>query len=83
MTKAQQTFIDQYTRRLLIDWAHHQVSAGFNLEALEACGPQQCGHGYDVYIEYAKHKGWVSKDGKRVLAKGFSVAASAVKRGNA
>ena len=86
MTKAEQLFIDQYTRKLLVDWAHHQAVAPEDPSvfedriALERCG-HQCALGYQPYIDYAKHKGWVSKDGKRVLAKGFSVATSALKRG--
>ena len=83
MTKAEQLFIDQYTRKLLVDWAHHQVVAppdSFEANTLERCG-HQCALGYQPYIDYAKHKGWLSKDGKRVLAKGFSVATSALKRG--
>ena len=82
MTKAEQTFIDQYTRKLLIDWAHHQVVSPENPIRLETCGPQECAYGHQAYINYAMGKGWVSKDGTRVLAKGFTVATSAVKRGN-
>ena len=82
MSKAAATFIDQYTRRLLIDWAHHQVTSPEPPEFLERCG-NTCAYSHQVYIEHAINKGWVSKDGKRVLAKGFTVAASAIKRGNA
>ena len=82
MTKAEQTFIDQYTRKLLIDWAHHQLSAPETPFRLETCGPSECAYGHQIYINYAMSKGWVSKDGTRVLAKGFTVATAAVKRGN-
>ena len=84
MTKAEQSFIDQYTRKLLIDWAHHQVTAPtdpFGAELpTEKCG-HRCSYGYDTYVEYAITRGWVSKDGRRVLAKGFATATSALKRG--
>ena len=83
MTKAAQNFIDQYTRKLLIGWAHHQVT--YPMEGnppLEICGPHQCSYGYAPYVEYAISKGWLSKDGERVLAKGFAVAVSALKRGS-
>ena len=83
-TQAEKNFIDQYTRKMLIDWAHHQVTASLEKgdePPLERCGSQQCAYGYAPYVDYAISKGWLSKDGKRVLAKGFTTACSAVKRG--
>jgi len=84
MSKAAETFIDQFTRKLLVDWAHHQITGGEigSPPPLEVCGPRQCAYGYKPYIEHAISKGWLSKDGQRVLARGFSVATSAIKRGN-
>ena len=87
MTKAAQNFIDQYTRKLLIDWAHHQITSSLDISippplTLESCGSHQCAYGYAPYVEHAIAKGWLSKDGKRVLAKGLAVATSALKRGS-
>ena len=82
MTKAEQNFIENYTKRLLIDWAHHQVTSPEIPEFLERCG-NTCAYNHQKYIDFAIYKGWVSKDGKRVLAKGFTAAVSALKRGNA
>lgn len=81
MTKAEQTFIEQYTKSLLIDWAHHQVTSPETPEFLERCN-NACAYDHQVYIDFAVRKGWVSKDGKRVLAKGFTAATSALKRGS-
>jgi len=83
-TQAEKNFIDQYTRKILIDWAHHQITSPREEDEfppLERCSPQPCAYGYDLYVDYAISKGWLSKDGKRVLAKGFTTACSAVKRG--
>jgi hypothetical protein len=80
-TQAEKSFIDQYTRKLLVYWAHHQISSPELPELLEPCPAFQCAYGHQVYVDYAVSKGWLSKDGKRVLAKGFSTASSAVKRG--
>ena len=77
--KAKQDFIDQYTRKLLVGWSHHEVAADTPVE-LEECGPQQCAYGYRVYVEYAINKGWLVKDGSRVSARGFSVAGSFLRR---
>ena len=73
MTKAEHTFIEQFTKKLLIDWAHHQVTSPEIPEQL---------NGHHVYVDFAVYKGWVSKDRKRVLAKGFTAAVSALKRGS-
>jgi hypothetical protein len=77
--KAKQDFIDQYTRKLLVDWAHHEAAAGALVE-LEACSPKQCAYGYRVYVAHAVGRGWLVKDGSRVSAKGFAVAASFLRR---
>ena len=87
MTKAAQNFIDQYTRKLLIDWAHHQITSSLDDTIppppdLEVCGAHQCAYGYAPYVEHAISTGWLSKDGKRLLAKGLAVATSALKRGS-
>lgn len=83
MSKAADTFIDQYTRKLLVDWAHHQVTeTQGGIPPLEVCGRQQCSYGYAPYIAHAISKGWLSKDGQRVLARGYAVATSALKRGS-
>ena len=77
--KARLDFIDQNTRRMLVDWAHHEVAAGEPVE-LQPCSPSPCAYGQEVYVAYAIDKGWLVKDGSRVSAKGFAVAASFLRR---
>jgi hypothetical protein len=77
--KAKQDFTDQYTRKLLVDWAHHEVAAGHPVEA-QPCSPSPCAYGQVIYVEYAIEKGWLVKDGSRVSAKGFAIAAAFLRR---
>ena len=76
LTKAEEAFIDQYTRTLLIEWGVQTLSHGSFAIQIDAAPVIR-----DCCIEYASEKGWVSKaEPRRVLAKGFTVAASALKR---
>jgi hypothetical protein len=73
--KAKQDFIDQYTRKLLADWCHYEVATG-------SPHPWMGGSEYalQLYVDHAVDRGWLVKDGSRVSAKGFAVAASFLRR---
>ena len=71
VTEAEKAFLEEYTRKLLVGWCAHQLEHdAFPMFA------------NDPYITLAVDKGWISnKAGKfRVLAKGFSAAASYLRR---
>ena len=65
----EQKFTHEYTRQCMIEWADHQLRVGRLPTSAE-----------EPYLSYAVSKGWVSKDLSRVLAAGFTVAASQLKR---
>tara|TARA_Y100000310_G_scaffold321160_1_gene378446 strand:- start:219 stop:425 length:207 start_codon:yes stop_codon:yes gene_type:complete len=68
MTKGEEAFIDQYTRKLLVGWADLGVQG-------EAIPNRPC-----HYFNHARKKGWVSKKSHTLTAKGYQVAASFLKR---
>lgn len=72
MTQAESDFIEEYTRSLLVGWADRCVR-GLALDFNEdAEGP---------YVQCALDKGWLTKaKPPRVSAKGFTAAASFLKR---
>ena len=71
-TAAELKFIDQYTRKLMVKWAHDTVVGGVLIWAT--------GDKDKVFYDYARSKGWISKKDDRVLAGGFSTAAAFLKR---
>lgn len=73
-SKAEEAFIDQYTRRLAVEWADHMVRhPGGCLPMSARIAP--------VYIDHALAKGWITKrEPRRLTAKGFGIAASFLKR---
>lgn len=77
MTKAEQDFIDEYARKLLVDWAKQTLAFGQINDPTEGDKKK----GLMVYFEYAIDKGWVGKsEPRRVTAKGFSTAAAFLRR---
>lgn len=64
----EQEFIDQMTRKLLVDWCDAQIRGGGWVSSPS------------VYLEYARSKGWLSKTDDRVLSTGFETAARFLKR---
>ena len=67
-------FTDQMTRKLLVEWADHQVRVGAIPDH------PQAGRG-SVYFEYALSKGWISKrDNSKLTSAGFKTAAAFLKR---
>jgi len=70
---AQKKFINEYVRTLLVRWADIEVSGGeWYMEETESL--------IQVYVDYARFKGWVSKKKNRLTATGFSTAAAFLKR---
>jgi len=73
MTKAEQDFINEYTRRLLVGWANVCIQRG-DL-------PEQFNDSEGIYVQHALDKGWLTKTTpRRLTAKGFSTAASYLRR---
>jgi hypothetical protein len=70
---AQDDFIEEKARNLLVDWADHQVRHG-TLDGAPMF--------VDPYVTTAVGKGWLSVKGTgpKVLAKGFAAAAAYLRR---
>ena len=72
-TKGEQNFIDQYTRKLLVEWGDLCLKNG----ALSDGGWNQ----HQVYLDHALTKGWVTKKVPHSLtAKGWGTAAAFLRR---
>jgi len=69
-------FIDQMTRKLLVDWSNFQIQS--------SPGGFIIGQGQEIYWEYAKSKHWVttitSGTGRKVLSTGLAIATRFLKR---
>ncbi len=76
MTKAETNFVDQMTRKMTVAWAHGAICGKDVTNSVPASQAAQQG----PYVEYAQTKGWVSKDGSRILAVGFKTAAAFLRR---
>lgn len=72
---SREEFKDQYTRKLMVEWCN-QVTT-FQAPAFEVPALRP---GEDVYLKYAKEKGWVSSKDGRILAPGWKVAVNFLKR---
>lgn len=69
MTQAEQDFLEQLTRKKLVDWCEQTLVQGSFVGEPAIC------------LELAVGKGWVSKnEPRRVLAKGFTTAEAFLKR---
>jgi hypothetical protein len=74
MTKGEEMFLDQYTRKLMVEMCRSQMTYGSPFQ-----GP--VGHrGNEPFVDYAVKKGWLSKDMTRVLSGGWMTAARFLKR---
>lgn len=69
VTDAQDKFLSQYVRTLLVEWAVYCLEH----EALEI------GNLNPLFVNYAKDRGWLTK-GDRVSAAGYAVATAFLKR---
>jgi len=73
-TQAEDKFVNQYTRKLLTEWASTQVRNGCLAPAFDA-------DTVNPFVDHAIEKGWLSKRTPRsVTAKGFTTAAGFLKR---
>lgn len=68
-SKGEIAFIDQMTRKLLVQWADNQVRSGHIGKDLPG-----------VYVEYAISKKWLLKDGTQLSSTGWSTATRFLKR---
>lgn len=74
-TKGEQAFIDQYARNQLVEWCAEMLED-------RALGREPSPTPMtEPYFSYAQERGWVSKDGTKVTSKGFSTAASRMRKG--
>ena len=73
LTSGEAQFLDQYTRSLMVQWCHHQLTTG-NPPGDRVFGDTK------VYFDYAKTKGWISKKDGSVLSAGWKVGAAFLKR---
>lgn len=69
---AEDEFVAEMCRTYLVQWADRQVRDPASLAIPEDAPPR--------YVEFARQRKWVSADGKKVLAQGFKVAASYLRR---
>ena len=70
---AEQKFIEQKAKQLTVYWAEMCLEFGSM--------PTDDGSGRGVvYINYAKSKRWISADGTKLLAAGYLVATTFLKR---
>ena len=77
MTKGQQEFLDQYTRKLMVDWCQRALTRTMSL-----CMDNS------VFTQHAKDKKWISVTGSgqgpkieiRILSSGWATAARFLKR---
>lgn len=73
MNKAELDFVNEFARRLLVDWANTCIQVGQLPDSFDKPS--------NVYVEHAIEKGWISKTTPRKLtAKGYSTAASYLRR---
>ena len=79
-TKAEETFIDQYTRSILVKWGDHLLRPGHHLDVSGYGSPSHQIH-EQPYLDHALKKGWVTKkEPRRLTAKGWQTAARFLKR---
>lgn len=69
MTKAQEQFLDQYTRKLMVGICKTSMVEEDLPGGIEK-----------VFLDYAISKKWISADGTRVLSAGWATAARFLKR---
>lgn len=77
-TKGEFNFINEFTRTLLVKWCDYQLRYGEMPKCdISGYAPSKTSA---LYVEFAQSKGWVSKDGTKVLSNGFKVAAAFLRR---
>lgn len=71
LTAGQTKFLDQYTRKLMVQWCH---------ESLSGLGVPTFRPADSIYRDYAIQKKWVSHKDGSVIAAGWATAAAFLKR---
>jgi len=84
LSKGEQLFLDQMTRKKMVEWCskdlefEHLYGRNYKDEEFERFERNEESEG--IYLEYAKQKKWISGDGTRILAAGWTTAARFLKR---
>jgi hypothetical protein len=81
-TQGELAFIDQMTRKRLVDWCD-RVARGLPLDLLEEGAPSPGSikaFRISPYAEHAIAKKWLSVNGSHILAAGWDTAARFLKR---
>ena len=80
-TKGELEFIDQMTRKLMVEWCHEVVQHGIlPWVAQTSQAPKGLSYLLRHYIDYAAKKKWISADKSKILAAGWATAARFLKR---
>ena len=82
MTAAEEDFVEQFARVLLVQWCLSTLDVGYIVSASSLGNGQHTSVKItNLCMEHATSKGWVGKsEPKKVLAKGFATAAAFLKR---
>jgi hypothetical protein len=75
MTKGEQAFLDQYTRKLMVELCLSQMVYEDPFKGVERPLPRQ-----NPFFDYAVAKKWLSADRTKVLSGGWMTAARFLKR---
>jgi len=81
-TQGETDFIDQYTRKLMVELCRSATVHGANghfAPPIADFSPARLEE-ETIFLNYAHAKGWISKDLKRILAAGWQTAARFLKR---
>ena len=73
MNAGQQKFAREFTRDLLVDWAHQCLTRDDGMFQLR--DPS-----HHIYLDVARERKWVSKQVFKVLGSGYTAAAGMLKR---
>jgi hypothetical protein len=82
-SKGETDFIDQFTRKLMVDLCRSQVLTGSPYKGLTIALKAQAGitnSDDGPFVAYAITKKWLSKDGSKVIAGGWGTGARFLKR---
>lgn len=81
MTKAEEDFVEQFARVLLVQWCVQTLASGQIVIECNAGGYQVPQPVANLCLAFAAEKGWIGKsEPKKVLAKGFATAAAFLRR---
>jgi hypothetical protein len=72
MTKSEEAFVDQMTRKMLVGWCQYYIETGML--------PSDLDPNKSVFVKHAIDKGWLASSLLKVLSKGFDTAAAFLRR---